>query len=106
MATLTINHVHCLETTDGSGADDLYINIDGNRVFGVQQIDSDEDPDVNVSRNFATKTKVSLWEYDSVSADDLIGSFFAHSSQAGEGEHAQALTGDGSRYDVYYTVTS
>ncbi|MFE5512388.1 hypothetical protein ACFQ9J_17600 [Streptomyces sp. NPDC056529] len=105
MATLTIDQVHCLETTSGSGADDLYINIDGNRIFGVQQIDSDEGLDINVSRDFTTKAKVSLWEYDHVSGDDLIGSFYAHSSQVGDGQHAEALTGDGSRYDVFYTVT-
>ncbi|MCT4355630.1 hypothetical protein M5362_21060 [Streptomyces sp. Je 1-79] len=104
MATVTINQVNCLETTDGLGADDLYINIDGNRVFGVQQIDTGEEAAVGASKTFGTKAKVSLWEYDSGSEDDLIGSFFAHSSQAGEGEHAVALTGDGSRYDVFYTV--
>ncbi|PAM97138.1 hypothetical protein CJI59_36275 [Streptomyces sp. Alain-F2R5] len=107
MATLILSTVDCYETTDGAGADDLYINVDGGRVFGVEQIDEEESKSIGVSTTFGgAKAKVSLWEYDSGSADDFIGSFFPHISQAGTGEHAVTLTGDGSHYEVFYTVTN
>lgn len=107
MATLRLNRVECFETTDGAGADDLYINVDGGRVFGVEQIDEEESKSINVSTTFGgSMAKVSLWEYDSGSGDDFIGSFFPHITQEGTGEHAVTLTGDGSHYEVFYRVTN
>ena len=40
MPVLAIHSVTCHETSDGLGADDLFINFRGERVFGVQEIDS------------------------------------------------------------------
>ncbi|WP_129798143.1 hypothetical protein [Streptomyces sp. F001] len=107
MPFVIINKVKCNETTDGAGADDLQIKIDGVLVFGGPRgtaIDSGQEKIVNQSRAFDTIAKVSLWEWDSGSGDDHIGSFFVSASQVDDGERAFNLIGDGSDYDVFYQV--
>ncbi|MFI1062207.1 hypothetical protein ACH4TC_09960 [Streptomyces spororaveus] len=105
MPNVVIDSVYCAETTDGFGSDQLYIKIDDVQIYGTEEIDAGDNRIINVGRSFGVKAKVSLWEYDSGSADDHIGSFWAHQSQVGEGQQAVTLTGDDSHYDVHYTVT-
>ncbi|MFD9380436.1 hypothetical protein ACFWBH_33815 [Streptomyces sp. NPDC059999] len=104
MTTVNLNTLQCHSTTSGPGADDVYIRVDGVKVYGTHEFDDDDSEELNVSREFEEKAKIVVRDYDSTNPDDLIGSFWVHESQAGTGEHAESLTGDGSSYDIYYDV--
>ncbi|SEE09913.1 hypothetical protein [Streptomyces sp. PAN_FS17] len=107
MALLILNRLHCNETTDGPGADDIYIKVGNERVWGEQEFGDEQERNIGVSRLFGSKVRVAVWEGDDApSLDDRIGAFWVHSSQVGDGEQAEALTGDGSHYDLYYTVVA
>ncbi|KUL67708.1 hypothetical protein ADL34_33570 [Streptomyces sp. NRRL WC-3605] len=106
MATLTLNRIYCHHTTSGPGDDDVYIKVDGLRVWGEAEMGDEDGEDIDVSKNFGTKVKVSVWDADDApSPDDFLGAFWAHKSQANTGEQAEVLTGDGSYYDIYYEVS-
>lgn len=106
---VVVNKVKCIETTDGIGKDDLYIAIDGEKVWpyfaDYEQIGEGEEKIIGGAlRSFTGSINVTLWEYDSGSADDEIGTITAYEDASGNGELGQTLNGDGSHYEVYYEV--
>lgn len=106
MATLTIHSVVCHETSDGFGADDLFINFRGERIFGVQQIDEGQTINPGTVANFSVKGQVDFWERDSGSDNDYLGGFWVHRNQVGQGELSAQLSGDDSNYAVNYEITA
>ncbi|MFF3884310.1 hypothetical protein [Streptomyces sp. NPDC001914] len=107
MATLTLNKIFCYNTTSGPGDDDVYIKVDGVRVWGEVEMGDADGEDIGESKDFRNKVKVTVYEGDDApSPDDFLGGFWAHQSQAGSGEQAETLNGDGSHYDIFYEVTS
>ncbi|MER7056884.1 MULTISPECIES: hypothetical protein [unclassified Streptomyces] len=112
MAKLNLATIQCHSTTSGPGDDDVYIRVDGKMVWpsttypSYQEMGNDDSEEINETISFTNKAKVTVRDYDDVSPDDSIGSFWVHDSLAGTGEHAQAMNGDGSNYDIYYDVTN
>ncbi|MFD3875507.1 hypothetical protein [Streptomyces sp. NPDC058623] len=109
MPYVEVNKVKCFETTDGIGKDDLYIAIAGEKVWpyygNYEQIGEGEEKLIGGARRaFQGTVEVGLWEYDSGSADDKIGTFTAYESSLGDGERELDLTGDGSHYKVFFEV--
>ena len=72
MATLTITSINCRETSNGSGADDLYILLNGQKVFSAE-VDEGENPQVNFQTSFTKHAIIQVWEDDSGSDDDFLG---------------------------------
>ncbi|MDA5281082.1 hypothetical protein [Streptomyces sp. Isolate_45] len=112
MATLNLNTLRCIDTTSGPGADDVYIRVDGDMIYptttypSYKEFDPGDSAELNRSISFTNMAKVTIRDYDTADPDDLIGSFWVHDSQAGTGEHAESLNGDGSDYDLFYDVTN
>ena len=106
MATLTIHSVICRETSDGFGADDLFINFRGERIYGVQQIDEGQTINPGTVATFSVKGEVEFWERDSGSDNDYLGGFWVHMNQIGRGELSVQLSGDDCDYTVHYEVTA
>jgi hypothetical protein len=104
MPTLVIHSLACSETTDGAGADDVFINFRGERVWGVVEMDAGQTVHPGVQAHFFVRGRVDVWEYDSGSDNDLIGSFWVHSNQTGRGEMAVSLSGDDSDYTLVYEI--
>ena len=104
MPILRIHAVTCHETSDGFGADDLFINFRGERVFGVQQIDAGQTINPGVNAFFFIRGGVDFWERDSASDNDYLGGFIVHRNQISKGELTAQLSGDDSDYTVTYQV--
>jgi len=95
--------------------DDLYVttNTNGGRENAVwpgsgrdvqMQAGQSESPGITVE--FSGSQNISLWDYDSVSDDDLLGSVTILESEQGQGEITKLArsTVEGSGYYVVYTV--
>ncbi len=102
MATLTITHVKCNYTSESSH-DEIYLKISGEKVWNCDDINDGQTKDVNVDRSFAGDVNVELWEEDSGSADDLLGSITV--SENLSGIHTAEANGDGGSYNIQYKVS-
>jgi hypothetical protein len=66
----------CLEQQDGRGDDEIYIKVNGKRVWGNAGISKGESFDLGSLANIKGTDLVEVWENDpGPNNDDLIGSF-------------------------------
>lgn len=95
--------------------DDLYVTTDtaggvANRVWPTasetKPTQAGQSQNPRLELEFSGNLNISLWDYDSGSGDDLLGSVTVLESEAGEGEIAKlaASTVESSAYYVVYTV--
>ncbi|MEU9160796.1 hypothetical protein AB0D29_11090 [Streptomyces sp. NPDC048424] len=105
MATLRILKIECHRVTTGIGDDDCEMLIDNESVFRKQMGDGDEHSFNNLQRTFTNRIKILVWERDRSSPSDIIGVFYANKFQADQGDTKEAMSGDGSLYDLTYRVT-
>jgi hypothetical protein len=98
--------VRCIKAgADGSGADELFFNINGqNLPIGGQTISmlTNGVANVGVSANFNGAATVSLFDKDTSSSNDLMGSFSVSTNT--NGSKTVRVSGSGSTYDVTYRV--
>jgi len=101
--------------TARSDPDDLYVTTDteggvDNAIWpapgATKSLQAGQTVAPGVSVEFSGSQNISLWDRDSLSDDDLLGSVTALESEQGEGEIAQLATSrvEGSVYYVLYTV--
>lgn len=95
--------------------DQLYITTDtaGGRANAIwpgpgamQDMQAGQSNDVDLTLDFNHSLNLSLWEYDSGSADDLLGSVTLYASEQGSGDQVKKAysTVEGSCYFVTYRV--
>jgi hypothetical protein len=98
--------VRCIKAgADGSGADELFFNVNGqNLPFGGQTLSmvTNGVANVGVSANFNGTANVSLFDKDTSSGNDLMGSFSASTNT--NGSKTVRVSGSGSIYDVTFRV--
>jgi hypothetical protein len=104
MPRLVITKLTCNETTDGPGADDVFINVNGIRVWGIVEMDSGTTVSPMSSTQFVQNAVIDVWEYDWASDNDLIGQTTASAQQLGTGEISIPMNGDDSDYVLQYRV--
>jgi len=84
MATMRLIRLVCNDPEDSTGDDDVYIFVNGRKVWGPKPMDSSpadkKTKPINYSKDFGTrdKFKVELWEEDKYTPfddDDLLGHF-------------------------------
>ncbi|WP_328974088.1 hypothetical protein [Streptomyces canus] len=107
MPDILFRQIHCTETTSGAGADDCAIYFKGERVFR-QQMKGGRTRDilnvdhVNVIRHFEGTEIIHTKEIDEGSDDDIIGEVEVNG--ANMGNFTAIMVGDGSRYELTYSV--
>lgn len=106
MATLTINTIQCHTTEDNSAHDELYVCLNGARVWGPTDIKNNQSIDPSIKSGFDGQINVQLWDEDSWDPDDKIGEFTVHAHEAGEGNKNVALHNSGASYTIWYRVFS
>jgi hypothetical protein len=102
--TLRLVGVRAVSTTLGSNTDDVYFAFsDGSRFPAESHVIRTGDvwrPSIVLD---ATKSgSVQLFEADSITSDDLIGTFNYNRNESGT--YRQTMTGDGSRYELIWVV--
>ncbi len=101
--------------TAGADPDDLYVTTgtEGDVDLAVwpgngetQDVSAGQSVQPNITIDFEYAQNLSLWDYDTVSSDDLLGSVTMLAEEAGQGEIAKLATSDveGSAYYVTYEV--
>lgn len=104
MPRLVITKLQCNETTGGSGDDDVFINVNGIRVWGIVEMDENTTVSPMSSTQFVQSAVIDVWEYDSGSDNDFIGQTTAFAQQLGAGEISVSMSGDDSDYVLQYRV--
>jgi hypothetical protein len=101
--------------TSRSDPDDLYITLGtvGDRGQAIwpgpgtcTEVQSAQSFDMNQSYEFADSMNLSLWDYDDVSDDDLLGSITIYAGESGQGDQTKLAKSEieGSAYYVTYRV--
>jgi hypothetical protein len=104
---ITILLVRCIKAgADRSGADELLFTINGQDPSFGRPIDmvTGGVANVGVAANFNGTANVSLFDKDTASGNDFIGSFSASNNT--NGSKTVRVSGSGSTYDVTYQVTN
>lgn len=104
-ATLRFIRLECHETEDSS-TDEIYITVNGNRVWGVQSVSRGEVVDLAALSMFDGTAEIQLWDEDSPDADDCLGTGHAHESMSGQGEQRIGFGEDGANYTLVFSVTA
>ncbi|MGB7442758.1 MAG: hypothetical protein WA919_16970 [Coleofasciculaceae cyanobacterium] len=88
------------------GDDDTYIEIGGNRVWGVRRFRTGDWFDVQRGRDFEHVANIEIFDNDRwPNPDDPMGSFTVGNTPT-NGVRGRRVHGSGSIYDVYYSVTA
>jgi hypothetical protein len=103
MATLKLKTLTCYETDDATGMDEPFIKVNGALVWGPATIVGAGDAEVNTDVEFDGEANIELWEKDSYSADDLLGSATVHAGD-GHGELEARFTYDKAHYKLTFDV--
>lgn len=126
MYILSLQKIHCTNHSSGAGNDDVYVKIiaDGNStkipdapsVKHSWDIDPGDEIALQPSSSlqdgttvagsaltivFSSTCSVELWDYDSGSSDDKLGSFKVDTSKESD---TVTVTGDGATYKVGYKL--
>lgn len=104
MPTLRITNLHCTETEDFWHADDAYIIVNGEQVWGPTKINDDQRRDVNVDTPFISQAIIELWEKDSTDPDDYLGTWVVRDVERGRGESRAFFNADDCNYEMFYEV--
>jgi hypothetical protein len=106
MPKLKINTLYCHTTEDSSGADEAYLVVDGQQIWGDQSINDDQSRTVNREVDFTTSVEIKLFDRDTGvwDKDDYLGTITVDHTLAGQGEQQGKFTEDGAHYTLYYEV--
>ena len=100
-ATIQLESIKCYRTEDTTGRDEVYIRVDGAKVWGPWSMnDGDEEPLEGVvpPREFEGEIPIEVWDQDQGwgDDDDLIETKYVSSS--GAMENTLYFNGDGASY--------
>lgn len=106
---LVLVSLHCEETEDTTGADEPYILVNGNRVWGPGSLNDNDTVDLSKAVNpiaFANHANIQVWDQDTgaFDDDDKLGDFTVSSEEVAEGDKSRRISGDGSKYTLFYRV--
>ena len=113
MATLRLISLVCNATEDWSGADEIYLLVKGNKIWGPESMDTSpperktKDLSEVQSIDFAERARLDLYDEDTgfLDDDDHLGTSYAFATEAGQGTKERAFTGDGASYLLTYEVS-
>ena len=104
MPILRLIALRCNRQEDWTGDDDTYITINGTKFWGPKKFDDRQSRTINKDHQFANRAEVRLYEYDTDSDDDFLGSHEVLRDEAGGGEKKINFSNSGASYDLWYIV--
>lgn len=107
MPILKLKTLECKVTEDHTGADEAYLKVNGNKVWGPKKMNTNDSKAIDLDFPFTTNISVALYDEDvggSIDPDDDLGTVVARADQAGEGEQQGAFTRSKASYILYYEV--
>jgi hypothetical protein len=104
MPKLKLVSLRCLQTEDFLGADEAYLTVDQNVIWGPTSISAGQTKDLQSVDpiEFTGNITVQLYDQDTgfLDPDDLLGGLSVSSQQAGQGIKQASFTGDGASYKL------
>lgn len=104
MLALQLKRLDCFDTSDVK-YDDIYINVNGERVWGIVEMRPGDKKDLSslgqIKIPDGQAFTMEVWDEDTSSPDDLIGSVTANKVT----ENAEQDLRDEGYYRLYYSVT-
>jgi hypothetical protein len=102
-AEVKLIRLECHRTED-SGNDEIYMNFNGSRVFGIQTFLPGQTHDISRFETIDGQAFVALQEEDDIDSDDFLGSIVIHESELNQGLRTQDFTLDDAHYTLFYRV--
>lgn len=106
MATLKLKSIQCIETEDNWGADDAYIKVNGELVWGPNKINDGQSQIINKDITFVNSASIELFDKDDADPDDHLGTNIAWASEIGQGEKTVFFNADDCNYRLVYLITN
>jgi hypothetical protein len=104
VARVTFQRITCRDTQE-TFSDEPYLHYNGQHLAGpFSDVDEGEGRNINLVRDLVGTGLVELFESDGPDADDFLAAFEIFEGEAGQGQKAGALKGDGARYTLFYFV--
>lgn len=108
MANLLLKTLHCHETEDYTGSDEirLWVSAIRNHEY-YRDMNTGQIWDINDEVPFTVKAKIEVWDLDAGrwwDPHDRLGTHHAVDSMAGQGEKAAIFDAQGARYELRYEV--
>lgn len=97
---IALGTLHCVETEDYIGNDDVYLRVEGEEVFEGEMNDGDKEEVGGDPVQFTGRVKISLHEKD-VEGDDLLGE---HLLEPGRDEGILEFSEDDAKYRLSYEI--
>lgn len=98
-----LQRLACLETEDSTGADEAYINYDGQRVWGPVKINDGQSREIGIVRRLG-QGRVDVFDEDSPDADDHLGTIdLIGPSEPREGSFSRDF-GRGCEYTLFWDI--
>lgn len=107
MTTLKLVSLECHTTEDSSGADEPYLRVNGNNVWGPISLNDGQSATINLQVDFTDSAEIKLYDQDVGSffdTDDHLGTLTANLGQLGQGEQRGDFNGDGASYTLVWEV--
>jgi hypothetical protein len=103
MATLNLRRLLCVETED-AGKDEVYLVVNGEKIWGERKIGVGQGLSVNRQVNFTNSVEITLFDADAPDSDDYLGTIIVTNAMKGKGELTGYFLRDGADYTLYYDV--
>ncbi|NEP17290.1 MAG: hypothetical protein F6J97_10340 [Leptolyngbya sp. SIO4C1] len=107
MANLKLISLECKKTEDWSGADEPYLRVNGNNVWGPISLNNGQSATVDRTVEFSQTAEIALYDQDVGSwfdTDDHLGTLAANTDQVGQGEQRGRFNKDGADYTLTWEV--
>lgn len=102
--TLIIHGIEAAHAgADIGSADDTYIKVDSRKIWGENSMSNGSYKTVNYAKDFTYAASIALFDED-WGNDDYMGGFTV--SNLTNGQAVRQVSGSGSTYNVYYSVTA
>jgi hypothetical protein len=106
---LRLISLFCSKTEDNTGADEPYLLVNGNKVWGSEAPGLNDMETADLSAvpvmEFGTRARIELLDDDSPDDDDLLGRLYVGKMQRGQGELEYKFVEDDADYTLTYQVT-
>lgn len=109
MAKIVLTKLKCVKTSSGGGADDVYAKffVDGREaqkwpISGDYDMNVGDEAFINQTFSFDKDLKIDLWEYDSTSSDDYMGSHIFPATGSGSSKITLSDPKEGNVYELSY----
>lgn len=107
MPKLKLISLSCTTTEDSGGADEPYLRVNGQNVWGPISLNDGQSATINQLIDFTKTAEIQLFDQDLgvwFDTDDHLGSVTANLGQLGQGEQKGKFTGDGANYTLVWEV--